>query len=127
MDQRPRPVLGIALLVAIALAGWLVPWRYLASTAAQFVRAEADDRPAWVQADGRTFNVRLYPELFKVLGDRYGGDGKSTFAVPRIDEPDFLANERFGTVLLYRCIATRDLADYSPAGTLAWCTRQAFR
>jgi microcystin-dependent protein len=58
-----------------------------------------------------------------VIGNQFGGDGKSTFAVPKIEEYDFLENDRFGTILLRRCIATRDLEDRSPAATLGWCKR----
>ena len=120
-ETSARPVLGVAILVVIALLGWFHPWRYLGGIVGQSIRAESDDRPAWVQTDGRTFNVRLFPELFKVIGNEHGGDGKSTFAVPKIEDYDYLANDRFGTIMLYRCIATRDLEDNSPAGTLAWC------
>ena len=36
----------------------------------------------WVFCDGRTLSVAQYPELAAFLGSTYGGDGKTTFAVP---------------------------------------------
>ncbi len=43
-----------------------------------------EDREGWVVADGSIFNISDYPEAFKVLGNRYGGDGIDTFGVPDI-------------------------------------------
>jgi len=118
-----RQVFGIAVLIAIlasiAAVGWAVPWKNIW----KYLDEETDDRPAWVRTDGHTYRVALFPELFKTIGSRYGGDGKSTFAVPNIEEYDYLANDRFGAILLHRCIATRDLRDNSPAATLGWCER----
>lgn len=34
--------------------------------------------------DGRTYNIQSYPALFTLLGKTYGGDGKTTFAVPNL-------------------------------------------
>jgi microcystin-dependent protein len=39
----------------------------------------------YIPADGRTLNVQAYPELFEVLGNRFGGDG-DTFAVPSVPD-----------------------------------------
>ncbi len=36
----------------------------------------------WLLCDGRQYHAITYPPLFSVLGGRYGGDGRSTFAVP---------------------------------------------
>ena len=36
----------------------------------------------WVWCDGRMLDPKQYPELFQKMGARYGGDGKTTFAVP---------------------------------------------
>lgn len=36
----------------------------------------------WLFCDGRILKVEEYPELFSVTGDRYGGDGVDTFALP---------------------------------------------
>jgi len=39
--------------------------------------------PQWLKCDGTdTYTIDDYPELFALLGDTYGGDGVTTFAVP---------------------------------------------
>jgi hypothetical protein len=45
-----------------------------------------------VPADGRLLSVSQHAQLFTLLGDTYGGDGKSTFAVPdlRAITPDHM-------------------------------------
>lgn len=36
----------------------------------------------WALCDGQLLSVQDYPALFSLLGDRYGGNGTTTFAVP---------------------------------------------
>jgi len=36
----------------------------------------------WLSCDGQSLLIGDYPELFKILGTLYGGDGKTTFALP---------------------------------------------
>lgn len=36
----------------------------------------------WAPCDGRTLQVKDYTALFSLLGNRYGGDGFQTFALP---------------------------------------------
>jgi hypothetical protein len=127
-ETRGRPmarrVLGVAILIFLGIAGWMIPWHHIGTSLSNFVAQENDDRPGWIPLDGRAWSVKLFPELFTVLGNRYGGDGKTTFAVPKADsDSDYgsLGNGQFGAVLLSRCIATRELEDRSPAGTVAWC------
>ncbi|MCG8317554.1 MAG: tail fiber protein [Pseudomonadales bacterium] len=36
----------------------------------------------WALCDGQLLNVQDYPALFSLLGDKYGGNGTTTFAVP---------------------------------------------
>jgi hypothetical protein len=121
--DRSRPVLVVAVIAAAIAVVAFVPWGHLASSALRFMRDEAQDAPAWVPMDGRAYNVALFPELSSTLGARYGGDGKVTFRVPQAgdDQYGLLANDRFGTRLLFRCIATRRLEDDTPAGTVGWC------
>lgn len=38
----------------------------------------------WLLCDGSIYTVTAYPRLFAVIGNRYGGDGVSNFAVPDI-------------------------------------------
>jgi hypothetical protein len=123
MMHRLRQILGtiIAAIIVfvIAVIIWLIPWKNIG----RFLDKELDERPAWVRADGQIYKIALFPELFEAIGSEYGGDGKFTFAVPKIEEYDYLANDRFGATTLYRCIATRKLEDNSPTATLGWCER----
>lgn len=36
----------------------------------------------WLLCDGRTLNIAQYQTLFVLIGTKYGGDGKTTFALP---------------------------------------------
>ncbi|MEI7000579.1 phage tail protein, partial [Klebsiella pneumoniae] len=36
----------------------------------------------WAVCDGTILQIRLFPELYAVIGTTYGGDGRTTFAVP---------------------------------------------
>jgi hypothetical protein len=36
----------------------------------------------WLLADGTWYNITQFPALFAVIGNRYGGDGVTNFAVP---------------------------------------------
>ncbi|MGL5511470.1 MAG: tail fiber protein [Microcoleaceae cyanobacterium] len=38
--------------------------------------------PGYLPADGRVLNILGNEALFRVMGNRYGGDGISTFALP---------------------------------------------
>ncbi len=38
----------------------------------------------WAICDGRLFPVRQYSALFSLIGANYGGDGRTTFAVPNL-------------------------------------------
>lgn len=38
----------------------------------------------WLMCQGQTLNIQQYNTLFSVIGFRYGGDGKSTFALPNL-------------------------------------------
>jgi hypothetical protein len=35
-------------------------------------------------ADGRLLEVKTHEDLFSILSNRYGGDGKTTFALPNL-------------------------------------------
>lgn len=42
----------------------------------------------WVEADGRELPISENVALFSLLGTQFGGDGRTTFAVPDLsDEP----------------------------------------
>jgi len=36
----------------------------------------------WLPCDGRTVKIREYPDLYTVVGNTFGGNGKTTFAIP---------------------------------------------
>src|SRR5882762_7922232 len=38
----------------------------------------------WAQCDGRLLQITKNPTLFSILGIYYGGDGKSSFALPNL-------------------------------------------
>ena len=47
---------------------------------------------AYFPADGRPLKINGYSALFSLLGTTFGGDGRNTFAVPKLTGPiDFLA------------------------------------
>ncbi len=39
----------------------------------------------WSKADGKLLNIMQYQALFALYGDRYGGNGTSTFALPDLN------------------------------------------
>lgn len=39
----------------------------------------------WLLCDGSVYNIHDYPDLFGILGEIYGGDGRNTFAVPNLN------------------------------------------
>lgn len=40
--------------------------------------------PGWTWCDGQRLPIAEYPELYLVLGQRFGGEGDHTFAVPAL-------------------------------------------
>jgi len=49
--------------------------------------AHATAPNGWVPADGRTLERDVYPQLFDVLGDRFGAPSASTFKIPTVAAP----------------------------------------
>ena len=41
----------------------------------------------WVPADGRSLSMNEHEALFGLIGTTYGGDGATTFNVPKLDPP----------------------------------------
>lgn len=39
----------------------------------------------WLPCDGETYPVNQYPELFAVIGNTFGGDGKTNFTLPNFE------------------------------------------
>jgi microcystin-dependent protein len=47
------------------------------------LRAFRSELPrGWLPCDGRLLEIRHHPALFALIGDGYGGDSQTTFAVP---------------------------------------------
>jgi hypothetical protein len=42
----------------------------------------------FVRADGQLLQIMENQALFSLLGDRYGGDSRTTFAVPNLNSPN---------------------------------------
>jgi microcystin-dependent protein len=38
----------------------------------------------WLACNGSTLKIAANPALFSIIGDTYGGDGKTTFALPKL-------------------------------------------
>ena len=38
----------------------------------------------WAYCDGRLLDPKRYPDLFQKIGAKFGGDGKTTFAIPNL-------------------------------------------
>jgi microcystin-dependent protein len=54
----------------------------------------------WLPADGRALSIESFGYLFQAIGTQYGGDGQTTFALPKLDCGD-----------LKCCIATDSVAE----------------
>lgn len=42
----------------------------------------------WAICDGRLLPIRQWQALFAILGTQYGGDGRVTFALPKLAGPN---------------------------------------
>jgi microcystin-dependent protein len=40
------------------------------------------DPPGWMRCDGRLLAIREHTSLFEILGNSFGGDGRTTFGLP---------------------------------------------
>jgi microcystin-dependent protein len=41
----------------------------------------------WAPCDGQLFSIAQYTALFSLLGTNFGGDGRTTFALPKLAGP----------------------------------------
>lgn len=55
------------------------------------LQAQTYAATGWVPADGRTLQISQWRSLYASIGTAFGGDGRTTFAVPRVAAPDELA------------------------------------
>lgn len=45
------------------------------------------DLPGWLPCDGSVVSSEAYPELFAIMGNKFGGDGSGVFALPNFSIP----------------------------------------
>lgn len=49
-----------------------------------------DFAPAgWLPCDGALLPISEFEQLFQIIGTTYGGDGETSFALPKSTGPDF--------------------------------------
>jgi microcystin-dependent protein len=60
--------------------------------------------PGWAQCNGQVMQISQNQALFSLLGTTYGGDGRTTFALPDLRTSGIPAGP--GITVLY-CIALR--------------------
>lgn len=41
----------------------------------------------WMKCEGQILQIQQYNALFALLGTKYGGNGKTTFGLPKMDAP----------------------------------------
>ena len=46
------------------------------------------DLRGWLPCDGRLLPIQKNSALFSLIGETYGGDGRTTFALPKLTAPD---------------------------------------
>ncbi len=51
---------------------------------AQFAGNDVDD--SWTRADGRLLSIAQNQELFSIYGNNFGGDGRTTFGLPNLND-----------------------------------------
>lgn len=49
----------------------------------------------WVLCDGRILNVSEYPVLFALIGNTFGGDGTTTFALPNLTNASPISGAKY--------------------------------
>jgi microcystin-dependent protein len=58
------------------------------------------ERPAWLPCDGQTLKMEDYPQLYAVLGNRFGGDGLRTFSLPKLSPEESLGKPTVGYFII---------------------------
>ncbi|HNW97668.1 MAG TPA: tail fiber protein [Bacteroidales bacterium] len=61
----------------------------------------------WLSCEGQTLNITQYQALFALIGNTYGGDGRTTFAVPNLNGAAPLPNMKY-YIALTGLYPTRD-------------------
>lgn len=75
------------LLVATTLAAGLLASPAVAQTFLGEMRQFQRQCPqGWMKAQGQSLQVVAYQAVFSLVGTKFGGDGKKTFMLPRLDD-----------------------------------------
>jgi microcystin-dependent protein len=59
----------------------------------------------WLATNGAVVPISSYQTLYELIGTTYGGDGASTFGLPKITVPKTARNGTLAPVKLSECIA----------------------
>lgn len=62
----------------------------------------------WALCNGAMLQVADYPELFEIIGTRFGGDGEATFALPKLED------NQPGEYLMRVKITPQEVAAFKP-------------
>lgn len=81
---QDSPEGSVAMTWMVAAEGTGIPGAY-PMTGAIALFAGADPPGGWLRADGSMLPVAQYTELFRVIGNSFGGDGKAGFALPDLN------------------------------------------
>ena len=71
----------------------------------------------WVRAAGQIMPIGPHHILFSLLGNRYGGDGKTTFALPDLQSVELVSRDEHGRKPVEKvrwCIAMKGLYPMRP-------------
>ena len=79
------------LMMAVTLAGGLLAGNGAAAQSflGEVRQFEGQCPAGWVKAQGQTMQINalgLNQAIFSLVGTEFGGDGKTTFALPRLDD-----------------------------------------
>jgi|DEB0MinimDraft_3_1074331.scaffolds.fasta_scaffold17413_3 microcystin-dependent protein len=55
----------------------------------------------WARCNGQFLAVSKYMALYSLIGIEFGGDGRTTFALPKIDP---IATAKSGNIYAYICL-----------------------
>lgn len=51
------------------------------------IQIKLSESDGWLACDGRLLEIIYFPALFTKIGARFGGDGVTTFKLPKLDDP----------------------------------------
>ena len=88
---------GGSFCIATAGTAPIAPRNALPGETTIFTYQKQPAPPGWADANGELLQISQHPNLFKVLGTKFGGDGINTFGVPYMDKiPPFNVAGNYG-------------------------------